>query len=91
DLKQTTTVQEYAARFRNLLGQIEGMHEADKVMYFTEGLKGATKAEVNYRAPETLDDAVKLAASYDTAMYGAAKNVNKRYQVKDFRQTSYGS
>ncbi|CAG8702377.1 3501_t:CDS:2, partial [Cetraspora pellucida] len=70
DLKQTTT---------NILGQIDGMHEADKVMYFTEGLKGVTKAEVNYPAPENLDDAVKLAASYDSAMYGVIKNVNKRY------------
>ncbi|CAG8817493.1 13883_t:CDS:2, partial [Cetraspora pellucida] len=68
NLKQTTTVQEYVSRFRNILGQIDGMHKADKVMYFTEGLKGATKAEVNYHTPENLDDAIKLAASYNSAI-----------------------
>ncbi|CAG8656675.1 15309_t:CDS:2, partial [Cetraspora pellucida] len=52
--------QEYASRFQNLLGQIDRMHKADKVMYFTEGLKSATKAEVNYHASETLDDVIKV-------------------------------
>ncbi|CAG8822217.1 24487_t:CDS:2, partial [Cetraspora pellucida] len=51
------TVQEYASRFQNILGQIDEMHEANKVMYLMKGLKRATKAEVNYRAPENLDDA----------------------------------
>ncbi|CAG8773246.1 341_t:CDS:2, partial [Dentiscutata erythropus] len=74
DLKQTSTVQEYTSRFRNLLGQIEVMHEANKVMYFTKDLKGAMKAKVNYRASDTLDYAVKLAASFDTAMYSPSKS-----------------
>ncbi|CAG8515479.1 27073_t:CDS:2 [Dentiscutata erythropus] len=60
DLKQNSTVQEYTSRFKNLLGQIKEMHEVDKVIYFTEGVKGAMKAKVNCRAPDTLDDAVNL-------------------------------
>ncbi|CAG8648700.1 6651_t:CDS:2, partial [Cetraspora pellucida] len=89
DLKQTSSVQEYAFRFRNLLEQIEEMHEADKVIYFTKGLKSATKAEVNYRAPNTLDDAVKLAASFDTAMYSSLKfdrNKAPRYELFEQRK-----
>ncbi|CAG8550888.1 488_t:CDS:2 [Dentiscutata heterogama] len=76
ELRQISMVQEYAEKFRNLLGQIEEIVKPDKVMYFTEGLKGATKAEINYQAPKTLDEAVKLATSYDTAMYRTKNNYN---------------
>ncbi|CAG8695628.1 6818_t:CDS:2, partial [Dentiscutata heterogama] len=69
DLKQISTVQEYVSYFRNLLRLIEKMYKANKVIYFTEGLKGATKVEVNYWASEILDNVVKLAISYNTAMY----------------------
>ncbi|CAG8506497.1 11830_t:CDS:2 [Cetraspora pellucida] len=53
----------------NLLGQIEEIAEADKVMNFREGLKNVTKTEVNYHVSENLDNAIKLAVSYDSAMY----------------------
>ena len=35
------TVQEYTMRIRNILGQVEGMGELDKVQHFIEGLKPA--------------------------------------------------
>ncbi|CAG8520373.1 6935_t:CDS:2 [Cetraspora pellucida] len=76
ELRQTFMVQEYARKFRNLLGQIEKIAEPDKVMYFTEGLKGATKAEINYWALKTLNEAVKLTTSYDLAMYRTKNNYN---------------
>ncbi|CAG8635952.1 11608_t:CDS:2, partial [Cetraspora pellucida] len=47
----------------NISRQVDGMHEADKILYFTEGLKHSTKAEVSYRAPEKLNDAIKLATT----------------------------
>ncbi|CAG8661943.1 13719_t:CDS:2, partial [Racocetra fulgida] len=81
NIKQTTTVQEYVARYQNLLGQVDGMHEADKILYFTEGLKPSTKAEVSYRAPEKLDDAIKLATTYNVAIYGEAEK--KRRIISD--------
>ncbi|CAG8612537.1 17527_t:CDS:2, partial [Cetraspora pellucida] len=56
NIKQTSTVQGYASCFRNLLGQIEEIAKADKVMYFTEGLKNVTKTEVNYHVPENLNN-----------------------------------
>ncbi|CAG8538006.1 16345_t:CDS:2 [Dentiscutata heterogama] len=43
---------------------------------WSKRLKGATKAEINYLALETLDKAVKLATSYDSAMYGTKNNYN---------------
>ena len=49
------------------------MKELDKVSYFIDGLKSATKMEVNYQAPATFEDAWKLAIRYDTAMFGLGK------------------
>ena len=43
------------------MGQIDDMSEADKVTYFTEGLKPATRMEVGYQAPANFEDAWKLA------------------------------
>jgi hypothetical protein len=49
------------------------MAELDKVTYFVEGLKPATKMEINYRAPATFEEAWKLAIRYDSAMFGITK------------------
>ena len=54
---QTSTVQEYTTRFRNLVEQITDMNEVDQVMYFIDGLRPATQQEVQYQCPTTLDDA----------------------------------
>ncbi|CAG8439411.1 17262_t:CDS:10 [Cetraspora pellucida] len=78
-----TDCESFAASIKNLLSQIDEMHEADKIMYFTEGLKGATKAEINYHVSETLNDTIKLATSYDSAMYDITKNVNKHYSLQN--------
>jgi retrotransposon gag protein len=72
-LRQTSSVQEYGMRFRNLIEQIDTMNELDKVSYFLDGLKDATRREVAYQAPETFEDAWKLAIRYDIAMFGLGK------------------
>src|SRR5581483_5053808 len=72
-LVQTGTVQEYASQFRNLVSQIDDMHQLDRVAYFVEGLKPATRMEVSYKSPETLDDAIETASRYDTAMFGLGR------------------
>jgi hypothetical protein len=79
-LRQTGSVHEYGTQFRNLVGQITAMEELDKVSYFIDGLKAATRMEVNYQAPETLDDAWKLAIHYDTAMFGLGRPKSGNYQ-----------
>ena len=47
-LKQTGSVHEYRAQFRNLIRQITDMDELDKIIYFVKRLKYLTKIEVNY-------------------------------------------
>ena len=54
---QTTTIQEYGMHYRNIMGQIDNMNELDKVLYFVDGLRSATKMKVSYQAPETFEDA----------------------------------
>jgi hypothetical protein len=51
------------------LEQIEGMGDLDKVQHFVEGLKPSTRQEVSYQAPETFEEAWKLAVQYDMAMF----------------------
>ena len=60
-------------RFRNIIEQIDTMNELDKVSYFIDGLKGATCKEVAYQAPDTFEEAWKLAIRFDTAMFGLGK------------------
>ena len=78
-LKQTTTVQEYTSQFQNIVGQITEMGELDKVMYYVDGLKSATKMEVSYQAPETLENAVAYAVKFDTAMFGLGKPIGNKF------------
>ncbi len=55
-LRQTSTVQEYGMRFRNIIEQIDTMNELNKVSYFVDGLKSVTSREVAYQAPVTFED-----------------------------------
>ena len=66
-------MQKYVYKFRNLVGQIEGMGELDQVMHFIDGLKQATRIEVNYKSPTTLEEAITVAIAYDTARFGPAR------------------
>ena len=59
--------------FRNVIGQIEDIRELNKVMYFIDGLKQATKVEVNYKAPNNLEEAITAAITYNTAKFGPSR------------------
>src|SRR6185369_149476 len=84
-LKQTGSVQEYGAQFRNIMGQIDNMAEIDKVTYFLEGLKPATRMEVAYQAPDTFENAWALAIRFDTAMFGSNRfNPNRSQSQQRF-------
>ena len=80
------SVQEYASQFRNLVGQTENMGEQDKIAYFIDGLKPSTKMEVNYRAPQTFEDAWKAAIQYDTAMYGHGRPIMESHSYQNTYQ-----
>src|SRR5437763_5618307 len=86
-LKQIGSVQEYGSRFRNIVGQIENMNEIDKVTYFVEGLKPATRMEVAYQAPNTFDEAWALAIRFDTAMFGTNRPFSNKLQHQNQRFT----
>jgi hypothetical protein len=90
-LKQTGSVHEYGAHFRNLIGQITDMADLDKVTYFIEGLKPATKMEVNYQSPANFEDAWKLAIRYDTAMFGLGKPTTKGSSSSSPSSSSFSS
>ena len=91
-LKQIEQVQDYVYKFRNLVGQIEEMGQLDQVMHFVEGLKSATRVEVNYRAPDTLTDAIEVAIAYDTARFGpghalsSSNHHQQSYSHSNYRQ-----
>ena len=72
-LTQKDSVQRYVYEFRNIVGQIEDMGNLDQVMHFIDGLKQATKVEVNYKAPDNLEEAITAAIAYDTARFGPSR------------------
>ena len=74
-IRQNSSVQDYVYQFRNLLGQIDLMSELDQIQYFINGLKEKTKMEVNYRGPRFFEEAVQIAISFDSAMYGLGRPV----------------
>ena len=91
-LHQTGDIQEYTSQFRNVVSQIDNMGPLDQVAYYIDGLKPATKMEVSYQAPETLDEAWKLAIRYDTAKFGLGKptiKVHTSYKQKSHKNNGF--
>ena len=72
-MTQKDSVQRYVYEFRNIVGQIEDMGHLDQVMHFIDGWKQATKVEVNYKAPDNLEEAITAAIAYDTARFGPSR------------------
>jgi len=87
--RQTSTVQEYGLRFRNIIGQTTDMSEVDQITYFVQGLRPATQAEVSYQSSQTLEDAWKFAIAYDNAYFGAGK-MTKRNNPMQLNQPNRG-
>ena len=55
-LRQTESVHKYEAQFRNIIGQIINMDKLNKISYFVDRLKSATKIVVNYQASENFEN-----------------------------------
>lgn len=68
-LKQKNTVAEYNDEFRAVKARIAGATEDELFTYYLEGLKPDTKAEVDYRNPATVDEAMRIAETYDESKY----------------------
>jgi hypothetical protein len=80
-LKQEQSVQQYVYEFRNLVGQVQDMSEDDMISNFIEGLRDNVRLELHYRAPKSLDEAVKLAVSFDDARGKSIIDESKYYGV----------
>ena len=57
----------YAHRFQAVLTPITDMSEADKVFRFVTNLRSGLKQRVLQEGPQTLEDAIKTAASHEAA------------------------
>ena len=69
--RQTGSVQDYVYRFRSILGQIESMDELDQVAHFVDGLKSQTALEIQYRCPDSLEEAISIAIMFDSARFSS--------------------
>ena len=79
DLKQTGSVRDYTARFRELNTRIPKMSEDERLDRYVRGLKPRTRREVEIREPATYNDAAKLAEKLDIAMERAFGDTRKTY------------
>lgn len=82
ELRQRNSVQAYAYEFRNIVADIPGMTEDEKVDKFVRGLKDRTRQEVDIRDPRTLDEAVRIADRYDSISFQAHKKATSKAVVQ---------
>uniref|UniRef100_A0A7S0XK50 Uncharacterized protein n=1 Tax=Erythrolobus madagascarensis TaxID=708628 RepID=A0A7S0XK50_9RHOD len=68
-LVQKTRAKDSVFRFRELLAQIVEMAELDQVDYVMSGLKRSIRTEFEYRAPNTLLEAIDIALKQDTSPF----------------------
>ena len=69
NLKQRTSVTDYANQFSGLLLEVPEMHPADAVCRFVKGLKPQIRLHVELQRPTTVNDAIRLAQAADSALY----------------------
>ena len=68
NLKQRTSVTDYANQFSGLLLEVPEMHPADAVYRFVRGLKPQIRLHVELQRPSTVNDAMRLAEAADSAL-----------------------
>ena len=66
ELKQNgTDFTGYLRAFQMLINRSDDLSERDKIAYFRRGLPRAAANEVQYRQPDTLQEAINIAAAYE--------------------------
>lgn len=63
--QQTGSIDDCVSRFQRLNIQVRGMSQADPIDRFCDGLKSATRKEVNYMRSSTLSEAVAHAQAFE--------------------------
>ena len=69
NLRQRTSVTDYANQFSGLLLEVPHMHPADAIYQFVKGLKSQIRLHVELQRPATVNDAMRLAQAADAALY----------------------
>ena len=86
-LKQTGSVRDYTATFRQLNTRIPKMSEDERLDRYVRGLKPRTRKEVEIREPSTYDEAIRIAEKFDVAFDRAyATDLNGRSNRSEFYQ-----
>jgi hypothetical protein len=68
-LRQTSSVQNYARRFREIAMLIPDLNDGEALHKFVSGLKPLIKREVKTRFPKSLEDVIRLADMVDTVAF----------------------
>ncbi|XP_024537088.1 uncharacterized protein LOC112348553 [Selaginella moellendorffii] len=66
DLRQLKSVREYSSRFCKLVSRLPGLSDEDKVAYYVHGLKCSVRMGVDDHNPQTLEQAVALAETWES-------------------------
>ncbi|CAF5124856.1 unnamed protein product, partial [Rotaria sp. Silwood1] len=75
-LKQKHILQDYIQAFRNIVGQIHNMDELTQVIFFVNSLSSNTGLYVRSKHPQTVEEAIREATTYDNVMaIGKTNNV----------------
>ena len=69
NLRQRTSVTDYANQFSGLLLEVPHMHPADAIYQFVKGLKPQICLHVELQRPSTVNDAMRLAEAAVSALY----------------------
>ncbi|KAL1922718.1 uncharacterized protein VTP21DRAFT_9094 [Calcarisporiella thermophila] len=67
-LRQTKSIQDYVFQFRIILGQLDSFGDIMTMTMFINGLKPRVRTQVIAGLPKSLEEAIKLAVSYDAAI-----------------------
>ena len=86
-LKQRTSVAMYLADFRNIVIDIPGISDSEKLARFTEGLKPPILLEILKSSPIMSSEAAKIALDVDRAFSGAGFFSNRGFGYNSGRQT----
>ncbi|CAM4986683.1 unnamed protein product [Rotaria socialis] len=82
-LRQKQSLPDYIHLFRSIVGQVTDMDELTQVMFFINGLSINTSLYVQSKHPQTVEDAIREATTYDNVMT-IGKNSNRESVISTY-------
>ena len=86
ELKQTGNVATYIEKFTYLVNQTTTLAESIKVYMFKSGMEKDIEAEITYRNPQTLDDAIEIAQDRERSYGSKNATTNSAFLVNRYQQ-----